>query len=219
MMKALLALLFSAGAGFTWCMPLALSSMLSYGLMVLAQTQGVSIIGLIHNASAAKAASQPDANSDVLHDASVAELCAGYEAHHWESTSNCLHASGMLLVFVFALACCMGNLTSHWKLRLAVSIPPTWYLYAWAGHYAFQADIPAVFTYGMSLRGWAVGELCSVGALLAGRTVGPRGPNGSMGIEEWALTAALILVYAAAAAPAWTSLIANRPDEPRVKHQ
>ena len=31
---------------------------------------------------------------------------------------------------------------------LLVWVPPTWYGFAWVGHYFYQADIPAVFTYG-----------------------------------------------------------------------
>ena len=34
----------------------------------------------------------------------------------------------------------------------------TRYLFAWAGHFYYQADIPAVFTYGTTLRGWSRGE-------------------------------------------------------------
>ena len=50
-------------------------------------------------------------------------------------------------------------------------LPPLYYLYAWAGHLVLQADVPAVFTYGTTLRGWASGELCSIGELLGGETV------------------------------------------------
>ena len=69
------------------------------------------------------------------------------------------------------------------------------YLPAWAGHFLYQADVPAVFTYGMTLRGWAAGELCSVRALVAGRAVG--------GFYELTLTAALVVVYVLAAVGPW----------------
>ena len=144
-------------------------------------------------------------------DSSFDALCAGYEAHHWHSTSNCLHACGMLLSFGL-VATLMAALASSSKARwvgaltVASVIPPTWYLYAWAGHYLFQADIPAVFTYGMTLRGWAAGELCSTLALLGGRTVGPKGPNAAVGREEHLLTAVLLAVYLIAARPAWMAM-------------
>ena len=73
-----------------------------------------------------------------------------------------------------------------WRVRrrLALgSVLPLYYLYAWVGHFFVQRDIPAVFTYGMTLRGWASGEFCSVKALVMGRTV--RAPG------ELALTAAI----------------------------
>ena len=57
-----------------------------------------------------------------------------------------------------------------------------------------QRDIPAVFTYGMTLRGWASGEFCSVKALVMGRTV--RAPGRS------SLTAAIALTAAASGAAA-----------------
>ena len=52
-----------------------------------------------------------------------------------------------------------------------INIPPVWYLYAWAGHFLIQQDIPAVFVYGMTWKGWVSGEYCAVKALVEGRTV------------------------------------------------
>ena len=67
------------------------------------------------------------------------------------------------------------NMGSRWGPegvpRMEHTVPPTWYLYAWAGHFFVQKDIPAVFVYGMSLRGWLAGEYCSLCSLFAGRTV------------------------------------------------
>ena len=116
-------------------------------------------------------------------------------------------ACGMCLSFgLIALA------LTRKQARFLLALPPTWYLYAWAGHYMFQADVPAVFTYGMTLRGWASGELCSVLALVNGRTVGRRGPNASRGHEEWLLTAALIVAYVLAARlPAWWQVARAAP--------
>eukprot|EP00908_Phaeocystis_cordata_P021499 Transcript_3858.p2 GENE.Transcript_3858~~Transcript_3858.p2 ORF type:complete len:213 (-),score=64.15 Transcript_3858:118-756(-) len=194
------ALAISLALGSTWRWPLALRIGATYGAMVLAQRRGSDIIRVIHNSTAAAAAAAPP--EDVAPDTAFEALCDGYESHHWEATSNCLHACGMLLVFAFTSAL-LFQPSWHGVLRLALAVPPTWYLYAWAGHFLYQADVPAVFTYGMTLRGWAAGELCSIRALVFGRTVGPYGPNESVGREELLLTAALIVVYVAAAWPAW----------------
>ena len=116
-------------------------------------------------------------------------LCASYERHHHDPLSNCLHAAGCLLA-AGALAAGVCSATARVRRRLALgSVLPLYYLYAWVGHFFVQRDIPAVFTYGMTLRGWASGEFCSVKALVMGRTV--RAPG------ELALTAAIALVHAA----------------------
>ena len=67
-----------------------------------------------------------------------------------------------------------------------------WYLSAWAGHFILQKDVPAVFSYGMSPRGWAVGEYCSMRALYG------WGERGLVTIPEpwqWAATAATMAVW------------------------
>lgn len=196
--------------GSTWRWPMALRIGTTYGMMMLAQSRGTALIGILHNESAAVAATAPP--TDVLPDAAFESLCDAYEGHHWHSTSNCLHACGMLLVFGFLLALCTRRV-STWRdaARIAQVVPPTWYLYAWAGHFLFQADVPAVFTYGMTLRGWCAGELCSVRALFLGRTVGPWGANGAVGIGELLLTVVLLAAYVAAAWPAWRRLTGSQP--------
>ena len=62
-------------------------------------------------------------------------LCAGYEAHHWESTSNCLHACGML--WAFGVLALMLLRQKRWPMLALV--PPCWYLFAWTGHFVYQA--------------------------------------------------------------------------------
>lgn len=187
----------------SWRLPTALGILLTYGAMIASQTSGVEIIEHLHNKTAAVAAAAPP--EDVSPDSSFDALCAGYEGHHYHSTSNCSHACGMILSFGFVAVLFRALLQRRFvtALRVLSVLPPTWYLYAWFGHFVYQADIPAVFTYGMTLRGWAAGELCSVLALAGGRTVGPLGPNPDVGQNERALTAVLILGYVLVALPAW----------------
>ena len=103
------------------------------------------IIRTLHNASAAAAAAAPEANSDVTTDHTFEEICVGYEAHHYEPDSNALHSAGMALGTFLTLGALSGK-----GLGLMLWVPPTWYGFAWVGHYFYQADIPAVFTYGMT---------------------------------------------------------------------
>ena len=64
---------------------------------------------------------------------------------------------------------------------------PVYYLPAWVGHLIFQKDIPAVFTYGTTFRGWAVGEFCAFGDLLEGGIV-----HGTQWVPTVVLSFALI---------------------------
>ena len=162
--RMLLALGLSAALGAMLSLPPALGPGIAYSLMLLAQSQGEAIIRTLHNATAASAATAPDANSDVSADHTFEQICVGYEAHHYDADSNALHSAGMILSAGLLIAALAGK-----GAGLAVWIPPTWYGFAWVGHYFFQADIPAVFTYAMTLRGWASGEACAVLAMLAGR--------------------------------------------------
>ena len=166
----------------------------AYSAMVVAQTSGPQVIGLLHGEEARRAASAPP-DADILPSAPLEQLCASYERHHHDPLSNCLHAAGCLLA-AGALAAGVCSATARVRRRLALgSVLPLYYLYAWAGHFFVQRDIPAVFTYGMTLRGWASGEFCSVKALVMGRTV--RAPR------ELLLTAAITLLHAAYLRRAW----------------
>ena len=60
----------------------------SYLCMFLAQRCGAEIIELLHGPDARAKATAPQ-YEDVRADAPLHELCQGYEAHHWDSTSNC----------------------------------------------------------------------------------------------------------------------------------
>ena len=164
--EMMFALALGGALGGMLSLPPALGIGLAYGLMWLAQSQGEAIIRTLHNATAAAAAAAPDAASDVTADHTFEEICAGYESHHYDPDSNALHTAGMALSAGMVLTALSGRKGAG----LLVWVPPTWYGFAWVGHFFYQADIPAVFTYGMTLRGWASGEACSVIAACAGRS-------------------------------------------------
>ena len=68
----------------------------AYSAMVVAQTSGPQVIGLLHGEEARRVASAPP-DADILPSAPLAQLCASYERHHHDPLSNCLHAAGCLL--------------------------------------------------------------------------------------------------------------------------
>ena len=149
--------------------------------MYIAQSCGPQVIELLHGREAMLAATAPKYD-DVKADAPLEQMCIGYDAHHFDAYSNCSHAAGMILVFITLFYMCFRR-----RLSMLLTVPPIWYLYAWAGHFFIQKDIPAVFVYGMSMKGWLSGEYCSVCSLLAGRTVS----------EPWELmlTAGIVSVH------------------------
>lgn len=128
-----IAVVASLGLGGLSGLPLPFSVPLAYGAMVASQTRGLDIIGLLHNCTAQQTAAAPPDNVDA--DLPMDALCAGYEAHHWESTSNCLHACGML--WAFGVLALMLLRQKRWPMLALV--PPCWYLFAWTGHFVFQA--------------------------------------------------------------------------------
>ena len=143
---------------------MSVALVVSYGLMVLSQSKGPVIIELLHGPAARrKAEALPPVEPESAH------LCEDYEAAHFDAISDILHTCGMLSAVVLLLLA----LRFGWKrrIRTAAWIPPAYYLPAWAGHFLFQQDIPAVFSYGTTFRGWVKGEYCSYLALLAGRTI------------------------------------------------
>jgi hypothetical protein len=146
--------------------------LLAYAAMVLVQSHGADLIGLAWGADARAAAVAQNVD-DVQPDAAVAVLCGGYASAHWDVTSNILHAAGMCTTVYLALRAVALVAGQCWS-KAAHSIlwmPPTYYLPAWVGHLAYQKDIPAVFTYANTLRGWAVGEYCAFVDLLEGGVV------------------------------------------------
>jgi hypothetical protein len=136
-----------------------------YGLMFIAQSFGPDVIEALHGPAARADATAP-IYDDVKPDAPLDLLCQGYEAHHYNQVSNCFHAAGMVLSFLTVCSMIISR-----RFEIFFSLPPIWYLYAWAGHFLIQKDIPAVFVYGMTLRGWLSGEYCSISSLLGGRTL------------------------------------------------
>lgn len=163
--------------------PLSILSMppllLAYAAMVLAQTRGLAIVGLLHGPDARLAAASSD---PVLPDS--ADLCAEYEAAHHHAASDVLHCAGMIgfLLLLFVAA----PLRSSWGWSLLWA-PPVYYLPAWVGHYGFQKDVPAVFSYGTTWRGWYAGERCAMEQLFAGRIV--ESP------VQWAAAVALAVAF------------------------
>lgn len=145
-----------------------LGTILAYVAMVVAQTQGGKIIEALHGSEVAeKALSQLSAEA-VQADLSVRELCQGYAAAHFDVTSNILHASAMvatLWLFVYSVTLLFFGFFQPKNFLL---LPPLYYLPAWVGHFIFQKDIPAVFTYGTTPRGLLAGEYCAFEDLFTG---------------------------------------------------
>eukprot|EP00040_Diaphanoeca_grandis_P017945 m.94349 g.94349 ORF g.94349 m.94349 type:complete len:203 (-) comp26713_c0_seq2:32-640(-) len=143
----------------------------AYGLMWLAQTRGGQIIELLHGATARIAAENVSTDS-VQPDIPFEELCVGYDAAHPHSLSNCFHSAGALSTFALLFFTFMGPTTTRWRRSAALLwVLPLWYLPAWVGHYVLQKDIPAVFTYGTTLKGLASGEACALISLFDGTTI------------------------------------------------
>mmetsp|Transcript_20952 Transcript_20952/g.44821 ORF Transcript_20952/g.44821 Transcript_20952/m.44821 type:complete len:183 (+) Transcript_20952:100-648(+) len=139
------------------------SLLAAYSLMVVAQTSGPEIIELLHGSEAKRAAQSLD---PVLPDS--ADLCAEYEAAHFDKVSDVLHCAGMLALLLLLPVALLksGNGGSSSKILWG---PPVYYLPAWVGHYCIQKDIPAVFSYGTTLKGWWTGEWCAFKELFSGR--------------------------------------------------
>ena len=139
----------------------------AYGLMVCAQCFGGDIIGRLHGEAAAAAAMVlPD---DVGPELSLAQMCEGYGNHHFDAVSNGFHAAGMLAAIISLLvALWPSHVTTGQRLLSGLWVPPQWYIGAWVGHFFLQKDIPAVFAYGVQLRTWAAGELCSAKWVFSG---------------------------------------------------
>jgi hypothetical protein len=143
----------------------------SYAAMYIAQTKGGDIVGAIHGSEAGEKALSSLAADAVQPDLDLRDLCAGYAAAHFDSTSNILHASAMvatLWLFVYATALFFFGFG---KFKNYLYLPPLYYLPAWIGHFIFQKDIPAVFTYGTTPRGLLSGEFCAFEDLFHGGIV------------------------------------------------
>ena len=135
-------------------LPLAIS----YAAMYAVQSKGPEIIGAMWGADAQAAAVAQNVD-DVQPDSDVGVLCGGYDAAHFDVTSNILVGGKPI------------QSTAQWFLW----VWPVYYLPAWWGHLWYQKDIPAVFTYGTTVRGWAAGEYCAFCDLLSGGIVNEPG--------------------------------------------
>ncbi len=65
-----------------------------------------------------------------------------YLTEHKNTTSRSLHFIGTLLLFVCLIA---GIITGRWILLIL--IPVVGYGFAWVGHFFFEKNKPATFTY------------------------------------------------------------------------
>ena len=148
---------------------------ISYASMFLVQSKGADIIGGLWGPEA-KAAALAQNVDDVQPDADVGVLCGGYATAHFDVTSNILHAAGMVAALYLAVNVLAGPVVRKSTklstfIQLFLWIWPIYYLPAWVGHLWFQKDIPAVFTYGTTFRGWAAGEYCAFVDLFSGGVV------------------------------------------------
>ena len=93
--------------------------------------------------------------------ASFREFYPYYLGQHTHPVSRRLHVSGTLIALALAGS---ALVTGHWAWLLAV--PLAGYLPAWAGHYFFEHNAPATFSYPLySLRG----DLSMLTEVLTGR--------------------------------------------------
>ncbi len=80
--------------------------------------------------------------------ASYEQFWPFYVSQHLDRTCRRLHFAGTMLVLGFALA---GAAVSPWYFA---AVPVAGYGFAWAGHFFFEHNRPATFTYPLwSLRG------------------------------------------------------------------
>jgi hypothetical protein len=76
-----------------------------------------------------------------IHFRSFGEFYPFYISEHRNRTSRRLHVTGTGLVILCAVA---GVLFNPWLL---IAVPFLGYGFAWAGHYFFERNRPATFTY------------------------------------------------------------------------
>lgn len=144
---------------------------ISYALMALAQMQGGLILQLLHGDEASRRALAEMASQTIQPDLDYRQLCREYSAAHFHSTSNVLHAVGMVATMWLVVYAATLSLLGFGNPKHFLYIPPLYYLPAWIGHFVFQKDIPAVFSYGTTIDGWVNGESCGWEDLFRGRTI------------------------------------------------
>jgi len=144
----------------------------AYAAMVIAQMYGAPILGLLWGKDIQAVAEAQD-TSAVKPDLSMEVLCRGYTAAHFDTNSNIWHAAGMVASMILLLVAggAVGKYSVSPAMTILLWIPPVYYLPAWVGHFGFQKDIPAVFVYGTTFRGWWRGEACAFMDLFQGGLV------------------------------------------------
>lgn len=145
--------------------------LISYTLMCICQFKGGAIIAAIHGSAVAEKALSDLTADSIQSSLDRRALCIGYSAAHSDSMSNTLHGAAMvssLWLFVYATTLFFFG---HGNPKHYLYLPPLYYLPAWAGHFIFQKDIPAVFTYGQTIDGFLNGEFCAFEQLFHGGIV------------------------------------------------
>ena len=83
---------------------------------------------------------------------SFAEFYPFYLEEHQNKTSRILHVIGTGLVFLQLIGFLFVSEPSHWAMWFL--LPLTGYGFAWVGHFFFEKNRPATFSYPLwSLRG------------------------------------------------------------------
>jgi hypothetical protein len=140
----------------------------AYTLMFIAQMQARTILATLHGSDAVHKALSDLMVQSVRSNLARPELCVGYAAAHFNTASNILHASAMLATMWLSVYIVTLFFFGHGHPKHFFYLPPLYYLPAWVGHFVFQKDIPAVFTYGQSIQGLVNGEWCAFQDLFHG---------------------------------------------------
>lgn len=145
--------------------------LLAYSMMALANWQGGMILHILHGEEVSQQALRRLSSQSTFADLNYHQLCREYSSAHFNSTSNILHAVGMIATMWLIVYASTLSLLGFGNPKHFLYLAPLYYLPAWLGHFYFQKDIPAVFTYGTTVDGWVSGEMCAWEDLFKGGTI------------------------------------------------
>jgi hypothetical protein len=136
-------------------------------MLVASQVFGRSIIRGLYGEARLQELDAADAATPVpFADGSEREFsafCTFYESHHWNGPSNTLHTFGCIGVVVLS-GICLQSFALQKNLSRGITcllwIPVVYYGFNWTGHFFWQRDIPAVFTWALDPQLFIWGELC-----------------------------------------------------------